>query len=263
MQFLKNKAPFILVALLVAAFLILPGLVRPPRVLDAGIRIRLPEQVASWRGETIHYCHNEACLVRGHEDVGTTSALCPQCQEPLLQMSPLEKAALPGDTQVVRKRYAEAATGHPILVTIVLTGSARDSIHRPQRCLIGQGLEIVDSQVLGVDIEERDAPLDVMLLSTLRPARGRDRSMISSYYAYWFAGKGRETPHHLTRMLWMAWDRMIHGSMHRWAYIAVSVDRTSETDDSLDDVRDFLRGLYPLVCPTREEDDPDRLDGNS
>jgi hypothetical protein len=76
-------------------------------------------------------------------------------------------------------------------------------------CLVGQGNEILDSKVVEVPLEGR-APLKVMDLEILRKIRTRDGRLVTypSYYAYWFVGKGRETPYHIQRMIWMAVDRI-------------------------------------------------------
>jgi hypothetical protein len=83
-------------------------------------------------------------------------------------MSKAERDLLPGDTVVLKKRYVDA-DGHTIFVSIVMSGRERASIHRPQVCLVGQGNEIVDSDVQAVPIAGRE-PLDVMVkaLYTIR-----------------------------------------------------------------------------------------------
>ena len=74
--------------------------------------------------------------------------------------------------------------------------------------------------------------------------------MRGEYYAYWFVGKDRETPFHLERMFWMAWDRIIHNVAHRWAYIAVAGDRSLSNDDHVEQVRGFIHDIYPYLTRT-------------
>jgi hypothetical protein len=73
----------------------------------------------------------------------------------------------------------------------------------------------------------------------------------ASYYAYWFVGKGRETPYHLQRMIWMATDRIFHNVSHRWAYIAISGGRQTDSEDYQKEMVAFIHDLYPQVMLNR------------
>jgi hypothetical protein len=142
-----------------------------------------------------------------------------------------------------------------MFVSIVLSGRERDSIHRPERCLVGQGSTIVNQhfwnviapQVIEIPLEGR-APLKVAVLETVRNYRGADgeRKTYYGYYAYWFVGQNRETPSHYARMLWLAWDRVINSVANKWAYIAIAGDREDETSDAYkQSIVDFVQKLYP------------------
>ena len=215
---------------------------------EAGIRVELPDRIAAWEGNELRYCHNKECLkaflVNDIEDRN----VCPACGGPLSGMSYDEAAVLPGDTVLMKKRYVHP-TGRQIFVSIVLSGASRSSIHRPQMCLTGQGQVILKSEVLEVPIEGRK-PLDVMVLDLEPQGRAEGMTGLTTYYAYWFVGKGRETPSHVQRMIWMSTDRIFHNVAHRWAYIAVSGAREEDSVAYLDEIREFIGGLYPHIALT-------------
>ena len=74
-----------------------------------------------------------------------------------------------------------------------------------------------------------------------------------SYYAYWFAGKDRDTPSHYMRMFWLAWDRVFRSKAHKWAYIAVSGERDDGSLEYEDTVKEFVAMLYPALQIESEE----------
>jgi hypothetical protein len=218
---------------------------------EAGIEMALPDRVAGWTGEELRFCQNKGC----EKAFGVLSLerpdVCPACGGVLSSMAKVEKDLLPPDTSVIKKRYANAA-GREIVVSIVLSGRERASIHRPEVCLVGQGTEITRRATLEVPIAGR-APLGVKVLDIQQWWRGADgrRMEADSYYAYWFAGKDRETPDHLQRMIWMATDRVLRGVAHRWAYIAISGSRDRASESFRDELREFVGGLYPALHSSR------------
>lgn len=241
------KPHLVVIGLLLLASLALAFTVDVHVTDEAGIKIALPDRVGDWRGEEIRYCQDPAC----QREIGCSAladpTVCPVCGGALDPMSMAEKNLLPADTIVLKKRYGDPV-GQIVFVSIVLSGKERASIHRPQVCLVGQGSEIVRSEVLPVPIQGRPA-LDVMVLDLLRRVRTPDDRTLeyTSYYAYWFVGKGRETPYHVQRMIWMATDRIFHNVSHRWAYIAVSGARLPASEEYKDQIRAFVRDLYPQM----------------
>ena len=139
--------------------------------------------------------------------------------------------------------------GDKIFVSIVLSGENRSSIHRPQMCLTGQGQTIVRSNIFDIPMEEPRDDLGVMVLDLHRDWKGPDGSLrnFTSYYAYWFVGKDRETPSHLQRMIWMAMDKVVFNRTHRWAYIAVSGMREDGSEEYRNEISSFVHDLYPQI----------------
>jgi len=217
---------------------------------QAGIRVELPDRVGGWIGAEVRYCQNPACQRVFYADQLTNMDRCPVCGGKLDSMSYTEKSLLPADTIILKKRYVSTNTMRAVVVSIVLSGKERASIHRPQICLVGQGREIVRSKVVTVPFAERK-PLKVMVLDLLQ--HGRDPTSgkpvtTAGYYAYWFVGKGRETPYHLERMFWMGYDRVFHNRAHRWAYISVSGARDEKRGEAhYAEIRGFIGKLYPRI----------------
>ena len=217
---------------------------------EAGVRLSFPSVVGEWRGMQVQYCHNTECSAYGET---TTDGFgnCQFCRGIMVPMTPVEREQLPMDTKFMTFKYTKAG-GDALYVSIVLSGSERNSIHRPQRCLVGQGTEIVGSRVMTVPMV-MSKPLDVMVLDVLRHYRGASGGARSAklFYAYWFVGQGRETPSHFVRMFWLAWDRLFHGVAHKWAYVIVQGDPLQfEAAQSV--LKSFIADFYAQIAVGRQ-----------
>ncbi|HPF99641.1 MAG TPA: exosortase-associated EpsI family protein [Kiritimatiellia bacterium] len=241
------KPYFVVLGLMILTSLALAFTVDVNVTDQAGIRMFLPDHVGTWSGREMRFCQNELCQREYHVDELKDVNVCPACGGPLGSMSFGEKLILPADTQILKKHYSNP-NGRTIFVSIVLSGKERASIHRPQICLVGQGNEIIHSAVLDVPMNNRKT-LGVMLLDMLRRGKTAEGKAYEAptYYAYWFVGKGRETPYHVQRMIWMGTDRVFHNVSHRWAYIAVAGMRDPEGTAYQDEIRGFLKDLYPEI----------------
>jgi EpsI family protein len=137
------------------------------------------------------------------------------------EISQAEKTILPPDTEFARKTY-HSAQHDRILCSIVLSGAEKRSIHRPEICLDGQGWTLKSGEVLDVPLHN-GSKLPVMNLTIERAAQLDGKPVtVRSYYMYWFVGKDKTTPKHLTRVFLTSWDRLFHNIYHRWAYVIVS-----------------------------------------
>ncbi len=154
-----------------------------------GVKLDLPERVAEF-----------------------TSEILPVTEE--------EIGALPRDTTFGRRLYSQVENGqtNQIQLGIVLMGSDRTSLHKPQFCLVGQGWRIDKTEHVTLPISRPHAyDLPVMKLTasmTLpdgRPARG--------IYLYWFVADNCLTADHWQRMWWMSRHLLVSGTLQRWAYV--------------------------------------------
>jgi len=221
----------------------------------AGIRMQLPAVLpGGWTGDELRYSHDPENSKQYRVSELELPDIDPVTGEKLFTMSLPEYDALPHDTQFIKSIYTNGT--EQVFVSIVLSGRERDSIHRPERCLVGQGNTIVNQhfwnvvmpQTITVPLEGRP-PLKVAVLETTRNYRTADgeNKAYHGYYAYWFVGQDRETPSHYMRMLWLAWDRVVHSRGHKWAYIAVSGERGDDENSKEyeKDVIAFIQKLYP------------------
>jgi hypothetical protein len=217
-----------------------------------GVKMELPNEVEDWDGNQLKFCHNPELCARDYKDASYYISeleipdICPECGDRLFNMARAEKEQLPDDTEFVKSAFTNDA-GTRLFTSIVLSGTARDSIHRPQRCLKGQGNTLDGEYNLEVPLEGRD-PLTVRVIKTSRTFRTPDGPKpYYSFYAYWFVGQDRETPSHYSRMFWLAWDRVVRSKANRWAYIAVQGEREAEGTAYEDDIVQFVQQVYPHV----------------
>jgi len=142
-----------------------------------------------------------------------------------LKPLPEELGMLPKDT-TYGKRFYTAPDGFVVGVNVVLMGTDRTSIHRPEFCLTGQGwkinkeLTVVDTVALSGN--DKLLAYNKMLLDKPNEWRNQDGSLgpAKALYFYWFTAEGKETPAQWERMWWMAGDLLREGTLQRWAYVA-------------------------------------------
>lgn len=251
---MKKTRPFLVViVLMVLASLALAFTVDVSLQDQPGVRLKLPDQLGDWKGNELRYCHNPKCKkdLKLNDLTGDKTA-CPSCGEPLFTMSLEEFEALPKDTEFIKSLYSNTA-GDEVYVAIVLSGKDQSSIHRPQRCLVGQGHEILDHQSLRAPLSDGGS-VDLMVLKCIKTFQMEKGPYVyPSYYAYWFVGQNRETPYHLTRMFYLAWDRVVHSVAHKWAYVAISGHRDENSDAYKDRIKEFTSLLHKAIVLTPDE----------
>lgn len=137
-------------------------------------------------------------------------------------VTPTEIDWLPGDTLFGRREY-RAKDGFRALASVVLMGTDRTSIHKPQFCLDGQGWHIDTTETVSIPVQ-RPHPYDlrVMKLTSTKVFQDSSGQPIKArgLYIYWFVADNQLTPHHGERMWWMARDLIRTGVLQRWAYVS-------------------------------------------
>ncbi len=253
---MKPVAAFFVAAALCAATLIaMPRLTRVEFIDQPSVATTLPDKTEDWNGHHILFCQNPA-----HGAVlllDSRPAACPECGGALNPLSNFELAVLPADTRADKRQY-ERADGSILQAAIVFSGRDRSSIHRPEVCLIAAGTEIVGRRVHRVTLANGKS-LDIQLLDvqqTYRLPDGRSATA-RSYFAYWFAGRGRETASQPARMFWMAWDRIVLNRAYPWAYISIAGVYDQPGPEPLQRLDDLVRQLYPLLQPGSREAAPE------
>lgn len=240
------RAYFVAIAVLVLAAWAMVYKTGVATTDEAGIVMHLPEDAGEWHGVELRFCVDRTCGAAYTADQLADMSTCPKCGGPLESMNWAEKAMLPDDTQITKKHYTHSG-GIALSAAIVLSGDDRSSIHRPEVCQRAAGNSF-EHRLIAVPLEGR-APLEVMVLEMTRKYARPDGTIVvyPSFYAYWFVGKNRETASHGQRMWWMAYDRVVNGVSHRWAYIALFGYRNPDSDAHIHIISDFVRNAYPLL----------------
>ncbi len=133
-----------------------------------------------------------------------------------LEASEAELTVLPKDTRIEKRRY-ESANGEWFVVSIVVGGTSKSSIHRPELCLPAQGVRM-----------ERPRT---------RKAGGRDwrfidlasQSSPSTGFAYtFFNQEGYRTSSHVARIFRDVLDRSLLNRIDRWVMVTVNSSRPDD-----------------------------------
>ncbi len=182
------------------------------------IKMFLPKQVAEWNGERIYYDKNDHTSKIIRESEVLENGINPNTGGELVSASYQERIGLPSDTKIIKSIYTYT-DGTEFFVTLVMSGETRGSIHKPQWCISAQGFEVVSTSFPKY---RTYGDKKVALLDLKMPNKRNN-----SFFCYWFIGNNHSTPYHTSRVLHMAFDRIIKGHSTRWAYISISGPNSS------------------------------------
>ena len=156
---------------------------------------------------------------------------------------------LPKDTSFGQRLY-KTPEGHWTLVNVVLMGTDRTSLHKPQFCLEGQGWNINDnvSSETSVHLERPcgyDLPLMKLIGSKVIDIKGQ-QVPAKCVYVYWFVAPNEYTARHGQRMWWMARDLFRTGVLQRWAYVSyLSVCAPGQEDATFERMKKLIIASVP------------------
>ncbi len=183
----------------------------------AGLSMNLPSRIGDWMGEPV-------------------------------PVQPIEREYLGIDTEFARRLYRHP-DGHEIFLGIVLSGRDRSTIHAAEACLVGQGWTLAQGELFTVPMDQpHPYSLRTMRLTITRdiPQPQQQKLHMRNWYIYWFVGKDRLTPRHLSRVLWTAWDRIFLNVHHRWGYVTVNLAVPPGREKELEQtVTDFMKQAVP------------------
>ncbi len=128
----------------------------------------------------------------------------------VMSASDAEVHMLPKDTKVERRVYkAEDGSWH--IVSLVVGGKHKGSIHRPELCLPAQGFLMTNPRTMEVESSTwRVITLD----------GGGSRPSLGFAYTF-FNQDGFRTASHTQRIFRDVWDRSVHNRIDRWAMVTV------------------------------------------
>lgn len=165
-----------------------------------------------------------------------------------LYISKVEVDMLPPDTVYGRRLY-RAPDGHQFMISVVVMGTDRTSIHKPQYCLIGQGETIIGGELISVPIQKPHRyDLPVMKLTTASERRTPEGRTVQlrGLFLYWFVADGQITASHGERMWLMGKDLLTKGLLQRWAYVAYwGVCWPGQEDALLARMKEFIAASAP------------------
>lgn len=186
------------------------------------------------------------------------------------EVIPVDKMVLdflPKDTSYGQRHYRSADGSFETMLNVVMMGTDRTSLHKPQFCLGGQGWVIDDSLSSQVEIPvQKPIPysLPVMKLVTTKQAivDGRPVSY-RGLYVYWFVSHEGVTASHKDRMWSMASQMVRTGTLQRWAYVSCfSVCPPGSEEQTFERMKQFITAavpefqLTPRPAPGRELQKP-------
>jgi hypothetical protein len=129
---------------------------------------------------------------------------------------------LPQDTSYAERFYI-APDGFRVQNTIILMGSDRTSIHRPEYCFPGQGYSIDEKKIADISINDHPPyQLEVARWNVSISVEEPDGQKIkrTGIYVYWYVANGEETPDHDKMLEWLTLDLFRTGKLQRWAYVS-------------------------------------------
>ena len=158
---------------------------------------------------------------------------------------------LPPDTSFGTRRYTEP-DNFQVLLNVVLMGTDRTSLHKPQFCLTGSGWNIdqsasVETQVHLEQPLSYDLPV-VKLIANKEVTDNGEKKVMRGVYVYWFvaddalsAGVGG-----FERMWLMASKLVRTGVLQRWAYVTCfSVCAPGQEDAVYERMTKFIAESVP------------------
>jgi len=166
-----------------------------------------------------------------------------------VEQAEIVKGILPKDTSYGQRRY-QALDSFKMIVNVVLMGSDRTSLHKPQFCVEGMGWHIdkTASHQEAVPIEHPfryDLPV-MKLLATKQLEYNGQVQTGRGIYVYWFVAEDAYTAQHWQRMWWMARELFRTGKLQRWAYVsAFAVCRPGQEEATFERMKKFIAASVP------------------
>ena len=134
-----------------------------------------------------------------------------------LPPSEAELKTLPKDTGIKKKKYYNSLTGDSFVVNVVIGGTSKGSIHRPELCLPSQGFQMVRPR----NVKVSGRPWHVLDLE-----KGYGLPMGFAYT--FFNQDGYATSSHMARIFQDVLDRSLLNRYDRWVMVTVNSARADE-----------------------------------
>jgi EpsI family protein len=269
----QNKKLLILVAILTVSLV--------PRFLFTGVQTvleerpvqSLPDNAGEWEAVDVFVCpqcqeelrqavwqrtdppNPDAKMSYTQSDLKDNS--CPVHHLPVVRTKDVPVSfhvvrSLPPGTEFLQRWYRKGPADDPspsyATVTVVISGSDKRSIHRPERCLQAQDWKMISRDKLSLplpDSARRNFPVSRVV--AWLPPRG-ERREVKGIVFYWYMGSNRLTASNLKRLAYTAWDRIAYGLNYRWAYALVISPVQDSVAQTTSVLGDLASKLLPLIC---------------
>ena len=173
--------------------------------------VTLPERMPGYTSESVLFCGNEQCARMWRVSLlGEGQTTCPHCGSELSSATVGETTVLPKDTKIIKRIYLRP-DGVQFLVSAVIGGTSKSSIHRPELCMPAQGNLMTDPRSFTV----AGRPFHAIHLE----GGGRPPTVLA--YTF-FNQAGVRTAAHMRRILVDTWDRSVHNRIDRWVMVTVT-----------------------------------------
>ncbi len=129
---------------------------------------------------------------------------------------------LPKDTSYAQRLYTDT-NGFWVNANIILMGTDRTSIHKPEFCLPGQGWRIDDKATASISIQgPHPYRLQVArwTITNFIQNNNGQKQEVRGLYVFWFVAKDERTNNHWQRIWWLTRDLLTSGVLQRWAYVS-------------------------------------------
>ncbi len=147
----------------------------------------------------------------------------------------LEVNYLPPDTSFGRVAYYASDLSFSSLASVVLMGTDRTSIHRPEYCLTSQGWRINQQTLQTIHLAgKKPQDLEVQRFDTVisgQDAKGYQAEK-AGVYVFWFLADGEMTAYHTTRQWLMMKNLVLNNLVQRWAYISFFAECNRGEEDA-------------------------------
>jgi hypothetical protein len=167
-----------------------------------------------------------------------------------LPLDEITTNTLPQDTSFGQKVYILPDKSFAIQGRVVLMGTDRGSMHKPQFCLEGQGWHIETSSLEQVRIE-RPFPYElqvVKLVASHEFVRDGQRGVQRGIYVYWFvADDALSASVTGTERMWLLAKKMLTtGVLQRWAYVSCfATCAPGQEEAAFERIRQFIAASVP------------------
>jgi hypothetical protein len=150
---------------------------------------------------------------------------------------------LPKDTSYAQRAYM-APDKFWVKANIILMGADRTSIHKPDYCLAGHGLNVLSKSTAMIPVAgptPYELPVSKWIGRQIVDNGNGKKTEIRGVYVFWFVADNEHTPDYAERKRWIMRDLLLTGVLQRWAYVSyLSVCRPGEEEACFERMKSLI-----------------------